>query len=644
MIRLRFLGPPRLDGEPMRRKRAAALAAYLAATGQPHTRDHLAALFWPDAGPTEARARLRRALHELHGDLGEGALRAEGDQVELLLDSDLREFRATGPAREAAALYGDDFLQGFSLPDAEEFEEWAARERETLRREFASVLARLADETGDPDEALRAAHRAIALDPLDEAAHRRVMRLHARAGQRGAAQAQFEALRRRLAEELGAEPEAETVELARSLRTETPPSAGPERTPVRFVASAGLHIAWQSLGSGPPDLAIIPGFVSHLECAWEDPVLAGFLETLAASSRVLLFDKRGVGLSDRVGAPPLLEDTVGDLLAVLDAAGSRRAVLLGISEGGPAACLAAAAHPDRVAGLILYGSLAKGSRSEDAPWAARPDQFDRWHATFVEGWGGPVSVEMFAPSRSAEPRFREWWARLLRLASSPGGLKGVIEVLRDLDVRDILPTIRVPTLVLHRTDDRAIRVEAGRDLASRIPGARLVELPGRDHWCWAGDLEPLLREIGAFLQDFGEAAEPDLRLAAVACLRLASAARGTRAEAWTRIFGESLARHRGQAVRLESHEGSALFDGPTRAVAFAREVVDRLGAAGVACGAGVHAGECRIRGGRVDGAAPDRARALAGNSGEVLASGTVRDLAVGSGLRFTPRGDGFTVA
>lgn len=648
MTRLRFLGPPRADGAPIKLRKGAALLAYLAATGHPHARDHLCALLWPESDQAAARSRLRRTLHDLQPLR---VLTLEGEQVALDAGNDVAEFRRaarSGDPGRAADVYEDDFLQGFSLPDAAEFEEWATREREALRSELSGVLdrhSRALEEAGDLEGAVRAARRRLALDPLDEAHHRRLMALHGRAGNRAAALAQFEECRRRLQEDLGVEPDPETSRLAEALRTEArapEPAAAAERRDTRYVESGGLHIAWQALGAGPPDLLVVPGFISHLECFWEDAPLARFFLELAGCSRLLLFDKRGMGLSDRVGRAPTLEDTLQDLLAVLDAAGSRRAVLLGVSEGGPAAAMAAAARPDRVAGLILYGTMARGSRSDDHPWTLRAEQYDEWYRQMVQEWGGPVTLEWFAPSRAADPTLREWWARLLRLASSPGTLKGIVEVLKRMDVRDVLPSVRVPTLVLHRSEDRAIRAGAGRDMARRIPGARYVELPGRDHWWWVGDADAVLREIRAFLEGFGEEEEPDRRLAAVAALRLARRARG---DGWPRAVREAAERHRGTLVHLEADSASVMFDGPTRAAVFAREVLDRLHSSGLPAGAGLHAGECEIRGSRVDGAAPERAGALAGQAepGQLLATSTVRDLAVGAGLRFVPAGEVFDV-
>jgi pimeloyl-ACP methyl ester carboxylesterase len=244
---------------------------------------------------------------------------------------------------------------------------------------------------------------------------------------------------------------------------------------------------------------MLPGFVSHVERVWEDPRSRAFLSSLAAMGRLVLFDRRGVGLSDRVGFNPSAEATAEDIRTVLDAAGSRQVVLFGASEGGPACIRFAADHPDRVAGLILFASLAKGSAAADYPYALRADQYDAWLQQLASAWGGAAGIETFAPSLAGDAKTRAWWAGLLRAASSPGAIKGVLEALRDADVRQYLARITVPTLVLHRRGDRAVRIDAGRHIASHIPRARFIELDGADHWAFAGDQQPVLDHVRQFI-------------------------------------------------------------------------------------------------------------------------------------------------
>jgi pimeloyl-ACP methyl ester carboxylesterase len=243
----------------------------------------------------------------------------------------------------------------------------------------------------------------------------------------------------------------------------------------------------------------MPGFVSHVERVWEHPACRAFLVSLMALGRLIIFDRRGIGLSDRVGSEPSVDVTAEDIGTVLRAAHTRRVVLLGASEGGPA-CIKFAVDESRlVAGLILFGSLAKGSWAPDHPYALQTSQYDAWRQQLVAEWGGPAGIETFAPSLSRDPQARAWWAGLLRAASSPGGIWAVLKALRDTDVRHLLPRVSVPTLVLHRRNDRAVRIAAGRDMASHITGAQFVELDGNDHWFFAGAQQPVLEAIKRFV-------------------------------------------------------------------------------------------------------------------------------------------------
>jgi len=274
---------------------------------------------------------------------------------------------------------------------------------------------------------------------------------------------------------------------------------GQEPPPTRYAKGGGVHLAFQTFGADGSDLLLLPGFVSHVERVWEEPHCRAFLSALAGMGRLILFDRRGIGLSDRLGFNPGVDATAQDIETVLNAAGSRRTVLFGASEGGPACIKFAADHPDRVAGLVLFASLAKGSAAADYPHALQASQYDIWLQQLVAEWGGPAGIETFAPSLAADPQARAWWAGLLRAASSPGAIRGLLEALRDSDVRHFLARISAPTLVLHRRDDRAVRVGAGRHLASRIAQARFVELEGADHWVFAGDQQPVMSELTSFI-------------------------------------------------------------------------------------------------------------------------------------------------
>jgi pimeloyl-ACP methyl ester carboxylesterase len=289
-------------------------------------------------------------------------------------------------------------------------------------------------------------------------------------------------------------------------RDETRAGAAPR---VHYARSGSVNIAYQVVGAGPIDLVFVMGWVSHLEYFWNEPSFAGFLSRLAGSSRLILFDKRGTGLSDAVPVAqlPSLDQRLDDLRAVMDAAGSARAVLLGVSEGGPLCTLFAARYPEKTAGLIMIGSYARRLRDADYPWGPTREERDAFCDALVEQWGGPVGIEDRAPSRAGDPAFREWWASYLRMGASPGAAVALTRMNADVDVRDILPSVRVPTLVLHRTGDRCLKVEEGRYLASHIPGATFVELPGDDHLPFVGDQDALIAQIENFLKR--EAPQPN---------------------------------------------------------------------------------------------------------------------------------------
>jgi pimeloyl-ACP methyl ester carboxylesterase len=419
---------------------------------------------------------------------------------------------------------------------------------------------------------------------------------------------------------------------------------------IRYAQSRGLSVAYAESGEGELDLVVVPGFVSHLEVGLEQPLLAQMFRRLASFARVITFDKPGTGLSDPVSGAPTLEERMEDLRAVMDAAGAERAALLGASEGAPMSALFAATHPGRVRALIMYGSYARGTASADYPWAPSPDQIAAAVEAIGELWGTGAMLEAFAPSVAGEPDYVRWWARFQRMAASPAMAKAVVELAAEIDVTDVLPGIRVPTLVLHRTDDMLWPVEGARFVAERIPGARLVEVPGIDHQPWVGDVEPLMAEIESFLTGARHAPEPDRQLLTVLFTDIVGST-GRAAELGDHRWRELLETH-DQCVRgkLDAHRGLevkttgdgfiATFDGPARAVHCALEICEAVGPIGVQVRAGVHTGECEVTGDDVVGIAVNigaRVGDLAG-PGEVLVTGTVKDLVVGSSLDFEPRG------
>ncbi|NPU66642.1 alpha/beta fold hydrolase [Bradyrhizobium sp. 83012] len=497
----------RRDGEacPLPLRKGVALLVYLAEAKGAVAREFVATMLWPDSPDEVARARLRRLLHRIQLTLGDGCLTVDrttirwSGAVGLEVDSKLFEAACDrGEFALACRLYPGDFLDGFSPGNCPPFDEWAFFRREALRGRAVQALERVvqdASTAGDHAAAAAHAHRLVALDPLSEVYGRALIRSLMLSGDRASAERQLEALTQRLREELGVAPEADTLALLQQGTT----TQGERAPPTRYVGGGGIHLAYQTYGTGRPDILLLPGFVSHVERIWEEPRCRALLSALAAMGRLILFDRRGVGLSDRVGFSPSVEATARDLATVLDAAGSRRAVLLGASEGGPACISFAADHPERVTGLILFASLAKGSATSDYPYALQASQYGLWLQQLIAEWGGPAGIETFAPSLAGDPQARAWWAGLLRAASSPGAIKGLLHALRDADVRHLLGRVSAPTLVLHRRGDRAVLVGAGRHLASHIPQARFVELDGADHWMFAGDQQPVLTRIAAFV-------------------------------------------------------------------------------------------------------------------------------------------------
>lgn len=494
------------DGRPIRLalRKGLALLVYLGEARGAVARETMATLLWPETPRETGLARLRRLLHRVELALGQSVFETDrtslrwSSDVEVQLDSHLFEQACDrGAFEQACQIYRGDFLAGFAPEECPEFDDWAFFRREALRGRLVHALERLVQDknaAGDHFAATTHAQRLVELDPLSEVYGRHLIRSLLLAGDRSAAERHHAALTQRLRDELGVAPEAETEALIS-------PAAAPQAVPMtRYVKGAGVHLAYQTYGSGPLDILVMPGFVSHVERAWEHPASRTFLSSLMKLGRLVVFDRRGIGLSDRVGSAPGIDVTAEDIGTVLRVVNSRRVALFGASECGPACVKFAIDEPRRVAGLILFGALAKGCWSEDYPHALRASQYDAWSKHLVAQWGGPVGIETFAPSLAGDPQARAWWAGLLRAASSPGGISAVLQAFRDADVRRLLPEIAVPTLVLHRTNDKAVRIAAGRDIASRIKGAEFVELDGDDHWFFAGDQRPVLEAIKAFVE------------------------------------------------------------------------------------------------------------------------------------------------
>jgi pimeloyl-ACP methyl ester carboxylesterase len=420
----------------------------------------------------------------------------------------------------------------------------------------------------------------------------------------------------------------------------------------QYAKSGELNIAYQVVGDGPFDLLWIPGFVSNVELIWEEPTAARFLERLASFSRLILFDKRGTGLSDRVdpGSLPTLEERVDDVRAVLDAVGSRNAALVSHSEGGNLAILYAAMYPARTRALVTTGVFAKRVWSPDYPWAPKPANREREIEEIERNWGVTADVDHYAPSAAGDEAFRERLATYFRRSASPGAAAALIRMNTQIDVRAVLPTIRVPTLVLHRTGDRDAHVEEGRWIAGQIPGARFVELPGDDHVPWVGRVDELLDEIQEFLTGVRSVPDPDRVLTTLLFTDIVDSTRRA-TELGDRRWRELLDRHhaavrgvldqfRGREVDTAGDGFFATFDGPGRAIRAACAIRAALQPLGLEVRAGVHTGECEVAGGAVRGIAVHAAARVAAQApaGTVLASSTVHDLVAGSGIRFAPRG------
>jgi pimeloyl-ACP methyl ester carboxylesterase/class 3 adenylate cyclase len=426
---------------------------------------------------------------------------------------------------------------------------------------------------------------------------------------------------------------------------------------IRYARNGEIALGYTVIGEGPLDLVYVPAF-GGLEVMNESRPYAAFLSRLSSFARVIVVDRRGQGVSDRYAPTdlPTLEDLVDDLVAVLDDVGSERAVLLGYSDAGAQCAMCAATYPDRVLGLILYAVAARGTQAPDYPWQWSEAEWEEYLAG-ATAWGtldyAVESMPLFAPSYVGNAEQLAWWVRQMRVATSPGAQLAQELVFRDTDIRDLLPAIGVPTLVMHRTNDRVEPVGAGRYVADRIPAAQFVELEGGDHWPWAGDQSALIEEVRTFAQSVerdNEAAATRV-LASVLFTDIVdstaqAAALGDRR--WgelrglhDRIVRNQLARHRGTEIKTMGDGFLATFDGPARAVRCALAICEGEKAIGIEVRAGLHTGEVELESGDIAGLAVAlgaRVGALAG-PGEVLVSSTVKDLVVGSGLAFDDRGE-----
>ena len=381
----------------------------------------------------------------------------------------------------------------------------------------------------------------------------------------------------------------------------------------RYAKSGDISIAYQVVGDGPGDLILVPGWLSNVEVFWEEPAVARFLRRLASFSRLILFDKRGTGLSDRMGDLPDLETRMDDVRAVMDAVGSERAALCGYSEGGVMCALFAATYPTRTSGLVMLGSYSRLKPAPDYPWGRPADVQEQFLESIQRDWGGPVGLDIRAPSLMHDARAQHWWARFLRMSASPGAAAALSRMNYEIDIRGVLPVIRVPTLILHAKGDLTTNVGASHYLAERIQGAKLVELPSTDHLPWGADADAILDEIEEFLTGARHIAEPDRILATILFTDIVGSTDRAAAlgdgqwrdllDCFYALARQELRQHRGVEIGTAGDGVFATFDGPARGIRCARNIADAVRTLGIEVRSGLHTGECELMGDNIGGIA-----------------------------------------
>jgi DNA-binding SARP family transcriptional activator/pimeloyl-ACP methyl ester carboxylesterase len=693
----RLLGPLEVlhDHVPVRiaaGKQRALLAVLLLNANRTVSREQLIDSLWGEDVPESAQKMVQIQVSQLRKALPEPRLRTRKPGYVLEVrenELDLARFeRALADGRRALA-QGDPENTSKRLgpalalwrgPTLAEFSEpFAAHEGARLEElRLAAIELRIDAELalGHQGDVVGELETLMAQHPLRERLRSQHMLALYRSGRHAEALASYQTFRRTLSEELGIEPSASLRELERLMLQQDPSlelaarrdtrAAAP--TPaavgslgadvageVSYARSGDIRIAYQVVGDGPVDLVLVHGWVCTFQPGWEYPKLAAFYRRLASMGRLILFDKRGTGLSDRVSPEhlPDLETRMDDVRAVLDSVGSERAVLLGISEGGPMSALFAATHPERTVALILMGSFARelwapdyhsGVSAEDLRRRLALLDEDDWASAATRDWVGRV-----APDTLSDAAALRWYASYVRRGASPGAAKALRLMNAEIDVRGLLPTISVPTLVLHRAHESWR--DGSRYMGEHIPSARVIELPGNDHLPWEGDADASLDEIERFLAAVDDAAEPDRVLATLLFTDIVgstSKAAELGDRAWHdlltkhhRLVRAQLARFRGREVDMAGDGVFATFDGPARAVRCASAIANGLEALGLDVRAGVHTGEIEQTNGSVRGIAVHiTARiAAAASPGQVVVSSTVKDLVSGSGITFEERGE-----
>lgn len=653
----RVLGPLEVvtgEGKPLRlggRKPRALLARLLLDANRTVAVEGLVDDLWGEDVPDSAVKMVHIHVSTLRKVLPEGALQTRRPGYALEVDPDeidlvrFERLRAEGRAaldagdaataaerlRAALALWRGPALTEFPEP----FAAVEAARLEELHRvcledriDADLALGRHADVSGELE-------MLVGRQPLRERLRGQLLLALYRSGRQAEALASYREFRDALATELGIEPSPairaiEAQILRQDVSLEPPTAAPPERRgmePIHYVESVGGYsIAYQVIGEGPLDIVFVHGWVCSFQPAWEWPALASFYRGLSQLGRLILFDKRGTGLSDRVYGIASLEERMDDVRAVMDAVGSERAAVLGVSEGGPMAVLFAATHPDRTRALVTMGAYARRNWAPDYPFGRRAEQ-DGWLRPTAEQWGR-FAAERFlaerAPSIAADEEAIRWYTSYLVRGASPSAVAQITDMNEEIDVRHVLPAVHVPTLVLYRADEHYR--EASRYMGARLPRAEVVAVPGTDHLPWEGDQHAVLGEIGRFLGEIDRHPEPEVILTTV-----------LEAEATREFAAATITRFRGIPMSgAPDGRLRARFDGPARAVRCASALAELF----PDVRAGVHTGECELQEGRLTGPALEIASGVTSvaRPGEILATSTVQDLVAGSGIEFAERG------
>ena len=658
----------------------AVLAMLLVNANRVVSADRLAGELWPGLDQDRAVANLRVRLAELRRALrpvGEAdrlatrppgyQLRAAADELDVLQFEQLvlagRDALTSGDPATAVRLLDECLAlwRGPALADLGDLE-FAAAERTRLEEKRLGAVELRMDallDSGRHGEMIAELETLTANYALRERFwSQRLLALY-RCGRQADALRAYRELRTILAGQLGIEPGPELRELeARILRQDARLDYRPARhsegddkarPETRYVKSGGVHIAYQVLGRGERDIVFVPGAMSHLDLLWEDPETAGFFHRLATLGRLILFDKRDTGLSDRAPADSPLEERMDDVRAVMHAAGSAEAVLFGYSEGAPMSILFTATYPERVSSLILGAATARYRLAPDYPCGRGSDEMlDSLEKIAAYRWGQGATIDWFLPSRASSPQARQMFARFERMAVSPSAFLRIARMIREIDVRAVLPAIHVPTLVIQRLDDIMTPPCHGRYLASQIPGARYFEQPG-DHalrFAGSGDIDRLFNEIEDFLTGASHRRDPDRVLATIL---LAEAVDPDRAsdlpqpghlDAHSAAISQQVRSHRGRLCETTTQSILATFDAPGQAIQSAAAIRADAAAHGIQLRAGIHTGEVDLAGDEIGGISVDIVRHVTAHAqpAEILVSRTVKDLVIGSGVSFADHG------